>query len=911
MAERIAAYDWSSTPLGAVERWPPELKALVDQMLAAPLLASLAVGAERIFLYNDRAALLYGERHPGVLGQPLPEAFPHEFHHVAPFYARVFAGESVHVPAQPLDPGQVGTPEIFDAYLTPVRDSQGVVIAALMSGFAVGDRLRAEATLRENEARQGLLLRLGDALRTLTSPFEIRRKAMQLLGEELSLARIYYFDVEQDADAGRAHVIERGYQRDPAQVQFAGSYSLRNFGSWMFAGFDRGEPIVVSDIENLPGLTEEQRASFRALGVAAFINVPLLRDGAYAAGIGAHDIAPRKWREAEIALVREVAGRAWTASELARAEVAQRESDARLAAALDSVPVGVAVMDTSGAAVVSNSEFRRFLPAGIIPSMDPKAATHWRAWDEGGIPLHPDDFPGARALRGERCVPGQEMLFTDGSGREIWTSVTTMPVRDSAGTITGLVSVINDINERKRASKRLRKSEEQLRQFGEASQDILWIRDAETLQWVYLTPAFEEIYGLSREEALAGDNYRSWQDLIVPEDRDFAVSAIARVRAGEHVTFEYRVRRPSDGTVRWLRNTDFPITDESGQVALIGGIGHDFTEVREAELRLHTLVEGMPQLVWRAVDEGEWTWASSQWIEYAGQDESEYRDWGWLDAVHPDDHGNAREAWSHAMEHGGFEVEHRIRKSADEEYRWFQTRASPVRDRAGGIIEWLGTSTDIHDLRELQERQKILVAELQHRTRNLMGVVRSMGNITVQSSANLEDFRARFDDRLKALARAQGLLSRLSEHDRVTFDELIRSQLSAIDGRAERVTFSGPSGIRLRSSTVQTLAMALHELATNAVKYGALGQPAGRLSIRWSFEPSGPQNKPWLHIDWRESGVAMPPAGPAAAGTGQGRELIERALPYQLRARTSFVLGATGVHCMISIPVSGTTSERT
>lgn len=125
----------------------------------------------------------------------------------------------------------------------------------------------------------------------------------------------------------------------------------------------------------------------------------------------------------------------------------------------------------------------------------------------------------------------------------------------------------------------------------------------------------------------------------------------------------------------------------------------------------------------------------------------------------------------------------------------------------------------------------------------------------------------------------------------------------ALNGGLDRVVLDGPAGVRLRSSTVQMLAMALHELATNAVKYGALGQANGQLAITWSLEQSGTDSKPWLHIDWKESGVAMPPAGSAPQGTGQGRELIERALPYQLRARTSYRLGSDGVHCTISIPV--------
>ncbi|MBB3564968.1 two-component sensor histidine kinase [Rhizobium sp. BK512] len=126
----------------------------------------------------------------------------------------------------------------------------------------------------------------------------------------------------------------------------------------------------------------------------------------------------------------------------------------------------------------------------------------------------------------------------------------------------------------------------------------------------------------------------------------------------------------------------------------------------------------------------------------------------------------------------------------------------------------------------------------------------------------------------------------------------------------EGVTADGPSGIRLRSSTVQTLAMGIHELATNASKYGALMQPLGRLDIRWSFEPVGADGKPWLRIDWREMGLTMPPIDAPPRGTGQGRELIEKALPYQLGGVTSYAFEPDGVHCTISVPVSTKKADR-
>jgi two-component system, chemotaxis family, CheB/CheR fusion protein len=172
------------------------------------------------------------------------------------------------------------------------------------------------------------------------------------------------------------------------------------------------------------------------------------------------------------------------------------------------------------------------------------------------------------------------------------------------------------------------------------------------------------------------------------------------------------------------------------------------------------------------------------------------------------------------------------------------------------------------------------------------------------TSNTFEDFKASYHDRLGALARAQGILFRMKKGDRVTFDELVNTELAAQSvrvGENGSVTLDGPKGVRLRSGTVQTLVMVLHELVTNAVKYGALKQPNGHLTVRWRQEAIGEGGNPWLHLDWKESGGEMPPSG---AGTRQARELIERALPYQFDARTTFALEPDGVHCTISLPAS-------
>ena len=278
--------------------------------------------------------------------------------------------------------------------------------------------------------------------------------------------------------------------------------------------------------------------------------------------------------------------------------------------------------------------------------------------------------------------------------------------------------------------------------------------------------------------------------------------------------------------------------------------------------------------------------------------------------VHPDDRNRHRELVERRGEEGkGWHSIFRIIRPRDGQIAWLEERAEVSHDPTTGERRIAGLAWDITEQKQAAERQKILLAELQHRTRNLLGVVRSITDRTLARSGSLQGFRASFRDRLEALARVNGLLSRLNEGDRITFSELIRTELSGLGvtdalGHAGQVSLHGPENVRLRSSTVQTLALGLHELATNALKYGALSRPEGRLSIRWSLKrPANGERR--LEVEWRESDISVQ-LGPdnEPERKGYGRELIERALPYQLQAETSYAITAEGVRCTISLPIS-------
>jgi PAS domain S-box-containing protein len=320
--------------------------------------------------------------------------------------------------------------------------------------------------------------------------------------------------------------------------------------------------------------------------------------------------------------------------------------------------------------------------------------------------------------------------------------------------------------------------------------------------------------------------------------------------------------------------------------------------LRESERRLQTLIEGIPQMVWRAVDGGQVTWISPQWTAYTGQSQEEARGHGWLECVHPDDRAGGTFLWEQAVVSGRLEMDGRMRR-ADGVYRWFQVRATPVRDAEGHIVEWLGTSTDIDDLRRLQHGQQLLVAELQHRVRNILAVVRSVFTRTVDGGRSMEEVADHFTGRLDALARTQVMMTQ-SPTGYVDLEDLIRDELLSVredDGSA--ISVEGPD-IALPAQAAESLGLAVHELVTNAVKFGALSSPTGKVHISWRVN-SHCGGARTLDLTWTEQGVPAVPVAPIRPGFGV--ELIEEALPYRLGAETTIEFLGGGIRCAIALPL--------
>jgi len=228
-------------------------------------------------------------------------------------------------------------------------------------------------------------------------------------------------------------------------------------------------------------------------------------------------------------------------------------------------------------------------------------------------------------------------------------------------------------------------------------------------------------------------------------------------------------------------------------------------------------------------------------------------------------------------------------------------------DDSNSVSEWLGTAANAEGLRGTERRHWLAVAELQHRVRNVLGLVRSIVRRTAESTAPAQDYSAHLEGRISALARTQAFVMR-QPGGGVDLQELVDAELIAHAARETQVQSAGPP-VQLRAKAAETLGLALHELATNAVKYGALATPAGRITVTWRWEAGG--EDPRVRLEWVETGVAMGAQPPAHRGFG--RDLIERTVPYELRGASRLSFEPGGVNCVIDIPltVSNVVTEQT
>jgi PAS domain S-box-containing protein len=245
-----------------------------------------------------------------------------------------------------------------------------------------------------------------------------------------------------------------------------------------------------------------------------------------------------------------------------------------------------------------------------------------------------------------------------------------------------------------------------------------------------------------------------------------------------------------------------------------------------------------------------------------------------------------------------YSVEKRYIRS-DGRVIWLSVRSTPVRAADGQLLYLVRVVQDITAAKAAERRQQLLVDELNHRVKNTLATVQSLASQTARGAPTPEAFRESFEGRLIALSKAHDQLTR-HRWESAELRALLSAILAPYAGTAaERVVLRGDDVV-LRPRAVLTLAMALHELTTNAAKYGALSVPAGRVEIAWEPGAAGPDGRPMLRIAWEEKD-GPPVAEPQRHGFGS--RLIERGVAADLGGRVVLSFAPAGLCCTIEFPL--------
>ena len=340
----------------------------------------------------------------------------------------------------------------------------------------------------------------------------------------------------------------------------------------------------------------------------------------------------------------------------------------------------------------------------------------------------------------------------------------------------------------------------------------------------------------------------------------------------------------------WVPCSGFATTWGRMQEARSVGLNLIAATCSDEEL-LVALAETTPAMLWLGDAEGKCVFLNTALRRFWGVDPQNLAEFDWSATLHPDDIDMLAGPFADAMARRvPFTVQARYRR-ADGAYRTMRTEANPRFAADGTFKGMTGVNTDISDQLAFEEHNQLLMGELNHRTKNLLAVVQAVARQTAQN-VSPEHFMKTLEDRLAGLAASNDLLLK-GDWSGVQLADLVDVQLAHVkDMLGTRLLASGPT-LRVPSQGAQVLGMALHELSTNSLKYGALSHADGRVELNWSVSADE-----W-HIEWRETNP-VPIAEPVRKGFGH--RVIVDMVASTLEAEVDIAYEQKGLRWRARIP---------
>jgi PAS domain S-box-containing protein len=426
-------------------------------------------------------------------------------------------------------------------------------------------------------------------------------------------------------------------------------------------------------------------------------------------------------------------------------------------------------------------------------------------------------------------------------------------------------------------------------------------------RFVRINAALSAIIGYAPEELVG----RSFIDLTHPEDRDNDAEQYARQVRGEitHYSTQKRFLR-RDGGIVFVDVLSSSVLDRQGQFRYGVRVVQDVTEQRQAEERLREserhvreLLEALPAAIYTTDAAGRITYYNQAAVEFSGRKPILGSD-KWCVTWRlftpdgtplPHDQCPMAVALREGRAVRGAEA---IAERPDGTRVPFIPFPTPLRDASGRVIGAINMLVDITERKQAEEHQKVLIDELNHRVKNTLATVQSIATQTVRTAPTIEAFSENFEARLLALSKAHELLTRQAWTG-VNLRDIVCQELEPYeDGSTTRVRLEGPD-LTLEPRVGLALSLVLHELTTNAAKYGALSTEQGLVTVRWSVSESGASEA--VRIDWVENGG---PAVRPLAKRSFGTRLIERTMTKDLQGMATLDFDPAGLRCILELPLA-------
>jgi PAS domain S-box-containing protein len=522
--------------------------------------------------------------------------------------------------------------------------------------------------------------------------------------------------------------------------------------------------------------------------------------------------------------------------------------------------------------------------------------------------LHPDDRDWVNEEYRAAYRPGGSgryevecriRRFDDGSER--WVLIKGQVSYRPDGQAVRGVGTLLDITDGKRTEAALAESEERYRLAVTSFHGAAYETDLDT-GYAYRAPRAYEMLGVRPED---GEPTREWWfSRIHPDDAPRFHHTLEALFAGKipELDLEFRMRH-ANGSWVWVWQRGLAVRDATGRVRRTAGAILDVTRrkqaeaaLRESEARFRHMADSAPALIWMTDTKGEVTFANMHFDYVFGRAARDLLGQGWRSVVHPDDIDAFSASFLKAFKrHRPFRAEVRI-IDRDGAVRSMRCDGVARTDDGGTFLGYTGCAVDVSDVKIARERQQLLIHELNHRVKNTLAIVQSVASQTLRNAAHPDQAKQAFEARLMALARAHDVLTR-ERWEGAALGEIVEQAIEPYRSHGPHAfSVSGPV-VRLAPSMALAFAMALQELATNAVKYGSLSRPTGQVEITWSVEPSA---SPMLRLSWRESGG---PPVKAPKRRGFGSRLIERSLAEDQDGRVKLTFAPDGLVCEFQVRI--------